>query len=850
MAPDPHRHGRVSSASTAQDLAGVRVRAMVGIVVVSHSALVAQGVVDLARQMGGDEVALAAAGGIDDPDDPIGTDPFAIKEAIESVWSSDGVLVLMDLGSAVMNAETALDFLEEPARADGVLLCEAPLVEGAVAAVATARIGSSLEEVAAEARNGLAQKVEHLGTESAPVEASPALGTEAQSFQFTVPNRLGLHLRPAGRLVETVGRFQAEVQITNLSATRGPVSARSLSRVSSLGAVRGDEVEVRASGPDALAVLDAVKELVAANFGDSDDVAEPTRQPEPAPVVATDGVLAGVGASPGVAYGLARHLTRPDLDISGVVSEGPDRERSKLKEAIARTHDEIGAQRAAALHRAGEAEAEIFSSHLLVLDDDAMTDPVFEQIDQGQSAVSAWSVAVAEVAESFRSLDEAYQAERAQDVEAVGRQVLARLLGREGAPVMTESGVLVADDLTPGETATLDTDLVFGLVTARGGPTSHSAILARALGIPAVVALGPIEITEGTPLVVDGDRGTVTLDPSAELIEEVEARAAAAVADRERARKVAREPAVTRDGVAIEVAANIGSNVDAVSAVEAGADGVGLLRTEFLFLDRTSAPTEAEQVEAYSSMAAVLDGRPLLLRTLDIGGDKPLPFIDRPREENPFLGVRGLRLGLAQPDLLLTQLRAALRVAGDHPMRIMFPMVATLADWESARALVAQAAEEIGGMPAGVELGVMVEVPSLALLADQFAAVVDFFSVGTNDLTQYTLAAERGNADLATMSDALHPSVLKLIHQTCQAARAHDRWVGVCGELASDPVAIPVLVGMGVTELSMNPGSIPTAKQIVRSVDAAQAGAFALSTLDMASAGDVRVAAGGYLASL
>lgn len=818
---------------------------MIGVVVVSHSALVAEGVVQLARQMGGDDVALAAAGGIDDPDDPIGTDPFAIKEAIEAVWSPDGVLVLMDLGSAVMNAETALDFLEEPAEAAKVLLCAAPLVEGAVAAVATARLGSDLEAVAAEARNGLAQKLDHLGGEVEEAPTPAGLGDEALSVQITIPNRLGLHLRPAGKLVALVGKYEAAVEIANLTESKGPVSARSLSRVSSLGAVRGHVVELRAEGPDAAAVLASVRQLAADNFGDTEEEESAVSEPA-APIPAPEGKLGGVAASPGVALGPIRHLQRPELDYSSVVAEDVDSERTKFSEALSTTRRLVQSQYNAALHRAGEAEAGIFEAHLLVLDDEAVTAPVWERIESGEAAAVAWAETVAGVAAEFRQLEEAYQAERAADVEAVGTQVLARLLGEDPTPTMTEAGVLIADDLTPGETATLDTALVFGIVTGGGGPTSHSAILARALGIPAVVATGPVHLAEGTNVIVNGDEGFVIVDPSAEEMEAARARIASDSAAREEARRVAMEPAVTTDGTTVEVAANVGAVADATGAVGKGADGVGLLRTEFLFLNRTTPPTEEEQEEVYRAVAEAMEGRPVLLRTLDVGGDKPLPFVKRPREENPFLGVRGLRLGLAEPELLRSQLRAALRVAADHPMRIMFPMVSTMEDWEGARALVAEAAEQVGGMPEGVELGAMVEVPSMALVAERFAPVVDFFSVGTNDLTQYTLAAERGNPDLAGMADGLHPAVLTLIERACRAADAHGRWVGVCGELASDPVAIPVLLGLGVTELSMNPTAIPTAKGVVRKVDLADARRFAATTLEMASAEEVRLAARRY----
>lgn len=823
---------------------------LVGIVVVSHSAKLADGVVELARQMGSGDIALAAAGGIDDPESPIGTDAFAIKEAIESVWSDDGVLVLMDLGSAIMNAETALEFLEPPADASRVLLCEAPLVEGTVAAVATAGLGASLSEVAAEARAGLAPKIEHLAPSAEqkeePVgEAAP----EGRSAVLVVNNPLGLHLRPASRLVETVGKFDADVKIANRTRGSDPVSARSLARVSALGVRQGHEIEVWASGPEADAVLEALADLAADDFGDRESEKPP---PPPVSVVApalpqSEGTVAGVSASPGVAVGPARHLRRPAVTVPTEVPDDPEAEKQRLRAAIDAVRADIEEQRQQVERRAGAGEAGIFTAHLLILDDEQLGAAALDGIDESTGAAAAWQAAIDSVAEDFRRLEDPYQAQRAEDVEAVGRQVLARLLGVDPRPRMEAPGVLVADDLTPGETATLDPDLVQAIVTAAGAPTSHSAILARGLGVPAVVATGPVEVEEGTLLLVDGTAGIVVIDPPPEQIEEAQHRAAEETRRLEEARRRANAPAVTVDGIVVEVAANIGSVEDAVASVEAGADGVGLLRTEFLYLNRSTPPTEDEQEQTYRQIAEALDGRPLVLRTLDVGGDKPLPFLPRPAEQNPFLGVRGLRLGLAQPELLMSQLRAALRVAADHPVRIMFPMVSLLSEWEAVRTMVGQAAEQLGGLPLDVQLGVMVEVPSLALVSDRFAPVVDFFSVGTNDLTQYTLAAERGNPDLAGMADALHPAVLALIDRTCRAAAEHGRWVGVCGEAAGDPLAVPILLGLGVTELSMSPVAIARIKEVVRQIDRSEARHLAMGALEMGSAESVRRAAAGFL---
>jgi phosphocarrier protein FPr len=414
---------------------------------------------------------------------------------------------------------------------------------------------------------------------------------------------------------------------------------------------------------------------------------------------------------------------------------------------------------------------------------------------------------------------------------------------------------VIAPDLTPADTAALDRELVLGIATAHGSATSHSAILARSLGIPAVVGIGEylLDVQEGTPLVLDGDAGTVYVDPGEELVRGYERRQAEREESALRALASARQPAQTLDGRRIQVVANVGSPTDVDLAVANGAEGVGLLRTEFLFLERESLPSEEEQLAAYGDMAARLNGMPMILRTLDVGADKPLPYLPSRPEANPFLGVRGIRLGLDQPELLEAQLRAALRAAAAHPLKVMFPMVATLAEYRGAVSVLRRAREQLeqsGEMVGQMEVGIMVEVPAAALAAEVFAPEVDFFSIGTNDLTQYTLAAERGNERLAGLADALHPSVLRLIQAVTESAQRHGKWVGVCGELASEPLAVPALVGLGVTELSVNPPAIPTVKEAVRQVDSGAAAALAREALRLTSADEVRALLAGEAAAI
>jgi phosphoenolpyruvate-protein phosphotransferase len=435
---------------------------------------------------------------------------------------------------------------------------------------------------------------------------------------------------------------------------------------------------------------------------------------------------------------------------------------------------------------------------------------------------------------------------RAADVRDIGRQVLVQLTGQGQEVELPQAGILLAIDLAPSDTARLDRSKVLGICTERGGPTSHSAILARTLGIPAVVGLGPriMTIAAGTNLIVDGQSGQVVTAPSTALIDDYTRRLKAWHLARDTARSASAAPAVLKDGTAIEVVANIGSPEDARVALDNGAEGVGLLRTEFLFLDRRDAPGEEEQFDAYQTIAAVMGERPVIVRTLDVGGDKPLAYLDLGREENPFLGQRAIRLCLNRPDIFKTQLRAILRATPQHNLKIMFPMIADVTEVRRARALLNEARAELAAekvrLADRVEVGIMVEIPAAAILAHALAPEVDFFSIGTNDLTQYTLAAERGNRAVTHLQDALHPAVLIQIRQTVQAANTHGKWVGVCGELAGDPAAIPILIGLGVKELSMASGSIPKAKQIIRGLSLKDAQAAAAQALQLDTAEAVR----------
>jgi len=823
---------------------------MVGIVIVSHSETLASGVRELAAEMAGPDVRLELAGGLAE-EGALGTDAVRVMEAIGRADSGDGVLVLMDLGSAVLSAETALDFLT-PEQRESVLLCEAPLVEGAVAAAVAARLGEPLAEVAKEARDGLQGKTAQLGGEPAapgPAEVSTPL-EEGLTVRLDVRNPLGLHARPAARFVQTAAAFDAKVEVINQTSGRGPASGRSLNGLATLGIRQGHEILVTAHGPQAGAALAALADLAERDF---DEEPAPTASPAPAipapPAMTppdTGQALSGLPGAPGIVSGPARHFRPLDPEIPTGSSGDPEAEWEALTRALAQVRTEIRAARDSVASRAGEYSAAIFDAHLLFLDDEALVEPARRAVfEERKNAAEAWHGAAEAVVADYRRLDDEYLQARAEDLTGVARQVVAAITGDVAAPSLNAPGIVVAADLAPADTASLDRKLALGIATAAGSPTSHSAILARSLGIPAAVGLGEalLNLPDGTELLLDGDAGTVHVEPAEEIVEEYERRAARHREEARTARAAAAEPAVTRDGRRIEVVANIGSPDDVPGAIENGAEGVGLLRTEFLFLERDSMPSEDEQYAVYKSVAEALEGRPLILRTLDIGADKPLPYVRLEHEANPFLGVRGIRLALRQPELMETQLRAVLRTAAEYPLKVMFPMVATLEEFRQAKAMLAEAGaglKRTGARPPEVEVGVMIEVPAAALAAEQFAPEIDFFSLGTNDLVQYTMAAERGNASVVALADGLHPSVLRLIRIVADAADEQGKWAGICGELASDPVAVPALVGLGIAELSANAPAIPAVKQAVRSLDAEAARELADHALELSSAAEVR----------
>lgn len=804
---------------------------MISIVVVSHSRALAEAAVALAEEMvsGDNRPRVAVAAGLDAT--TFGTDATAVSEAITDVDSPDGVLVLLDLGSAVLSAEMALEFLD-PELAERVTLTSAPLVEGLVAAVVSASTGSTIEAVAAEAEAGLLGKREHLGVvdaaEPSRVDA-PNLDEDALSVEVDVANAHGLHARPAARLVALVGRFSAKVTLTNATTNRGPVNAASLSQVAILDARQGHRLVVKAAGSQAQEALDAVAELAGEGFGDVARSPDVGRQSP-----ATSG--SGLDIAIGPALVAAGEVDTSEYE-AGSASEESERSREALRQAADRLDDLQRHTESAA----GTGEAEIFAAQKALLTDPEITTAVADALEAGATAVDAWSERLDAVAEQYSALSDPYLRERAADVVSVRDLVLRSLLGQP-EPQIDGNGILVVAELAAATAASLDAGAVTGIVTLRGGATGHGVLVARSRGIPLLIDAGDelAAVEAGVTIGFDASVRRLLIDPDGDELEQLRRELERRSALRDVAVSQAQEPAITTDGRRVAILANVASQAEAAAARGYGAEGSGLVRTEILFGDWTAPPTVAEQVQAYQELADALGGRPLTIRVLDVGGDKPVAFLPQPHEANPFLGERGLRLLRRKPQVLRDQLAAVCLTARETPAKVMFPMVTTVDDVEWARAmLVAAAAASTGDVPAGLEIGIMVEVPAAALRVGHLAAGLDFVSIGTNDLTQYTVAAERGNAAVASLADPFDPAVLALIHRVVSDVGEHVD-VAVCGDLASDPGGAVLLVGLGVDELSVVGPQVPIVKQRLRQVRLDDARHLAAQALQAPGAAAVR----------
>ncbi|ANB83520.1 MULTISPECIES: phosphoenolpyruvate--protein phosphotransferase [Bacillus] len=558
--------------------------------------------------------------------------------------------------------------------------------------------------------------------------------------------------------------------------------------------------------------------------------------------------LKGIGASAGIAIAKAYRLEEPDLTVEKKNIADAAAEVSRFDEAIVRSKEELEKIKEHALKELGQDKADIFSAHLLVLSDPELLNPVKEKISTDSvNAEFALKETASMFVTMFESMDNEYMKERAADIRDVTKRVTGHLLGVEipNPSMISEEVVIVAEDLTPSDTAQLNRQFVKGFTTDIGGRTSHSAIMARSLEIPAVVgtkaATGTIE--NGVTVIVDGIDGDVIIDPSSETLQKYEEKHSAYLAQKAEWAKLVNEPTVSKDGHHVELAANIGTPDDVKGVLENGGEAVGLYRTEFLYMGRDQLPTEDEQFDAYKTVLERMEGKSVVVRTLDIGGDKELPYLQLPKEMNPFLGYRAIRLCLEEQEIFRTQLRALLRASTYGNLKIMFPMIATVNEFKQAKAILLEEKEKL--VEAGVavsddiEVGMMVEIPSTAVIADQFAAEVDFFSIGTNDLIQYTMAADRMNERVAYLYQPYNPAILRLITLVIEAAHKEGKWVGMCGEMAGDEIAIPILLGLGLDEFSMSATSILPARTQISKLSKKEAEAFKETILSMSTTEEV-----------
>ncbi|GLX69413.1 phosphoenolpyruvate--protein phosphotransferase [Paenibacillus glycanilyticus] len=567
--------------------------------------------------------------------------------------------------------------------------------------------------------------------------------------------------------------------------------------------------------------------------------------------------IKGIAASEGYAIGRAVIL-REEAAPQGITYIDAGQEEAELTRfdsAVTAARGELEAIHARMLEDGREKEAEIFEAHLMLLEDEELIGAAQEKIrGQRYKAEAAMNKAGEDVASMLAALDDEYLRERAADVRDVSKRVIRKLSGASDSDAMQAAAgdsksksILFAFDLTPSDTAQLDPSVIGGFVTAAGGRTSHSAIIARSVGIPAIVGAGEaaLQIEDGKLVIVDGAAGLVLVDPKDDELARYEALRQQAEGKRALLEQFRGKPSVSADGHQVELVANIGSAQDAVAASEHGAEGVGLFRTEFLYMGRPDLPTEDEQFTAYKEVAEAFGhGAPIVIRTMDIGGDKELPSLQLEKEDNPFLGYRAIRICLDRPELFKTQLRAVLRASAFGELKVMFPMIATLGEWRQAKGLLEQAKQELRSANIAfneqIEAGIMIEIPAAAQMADRFAREVDFFSIGTNDLVQYTMAADRMNPKLGYLSDPLHPPVLRLIDQVIRAAHKENKWVGMCGEMAGTPIAIPILLGMGLDEFSMSASAVLPARALLSRLDRAKLASLAEAVLDLDDAEAVR----------
>jgi len=670
-------------------------------------------------------------------------------------------------------------------------------------------------------------------------------GETTFSDTVIIPNVTGLHARPSAVLAGLAKKYDAKVELVKGEDT---ANAKSVVAIMGLNVQHMDKVQLKVTGPNADVAISDIFPQLEQGLGDdvsavvtATGVVEEVEEEAPTTRKSEDpNVLLGVAASPGIAVGTAFLIKEETFNFEETAKDA-HKENVRLDKAIEEAKNHIEALQTNLQRQKDDSKAAIFAAHKELLDDPEIIDIARSMTAKGKSAEYAWQSASNNYAQQLEGMKNEILAGRANDLRDVGKRVLRILTGKEIEELaLPDNAILIAEELTPSFTANIDASKVKGFCTTTGGSTSHVAIIARSLDIAAVAGIEAqaLEIEQGTPLILDGSKGSLRLNPSESLMEETVKQQTAISEKKAKDLSHAHDDAITTDGKQVEVVANIGGVEEAIESVKLGGEGVGLLRSEFLFLERTTAPTEDEQYQVYKNALEALDGRPLIVRTLDVGGDKPLPYLPMPAEENPFLGQRGIRIGLEKPEIFRVQARAILRASKYGKIRMMFPMIAILAEIREAKAMLEEERLKLGVDP--IEVGIMVEVPSTAVMADLFAKEVDFFSVGTNDLTQYSLAMDRGHPKLASKVDGLDPAVLRLIKLATDGAHKEGKWLGVCGGIASDPQAVPVLIGMGVDELSVSVPAIPSIKAEVRDWSMSDCEQLAEQALNCDSGADVR----------
>ncbi len=688
--------------------------------------------------------------------------------------------------------------------------------------------------------NQIAETLAGKGTHEQEETTGPDDSDYSKSAEMEVTGAHGLHARPATAFVETAKQYASRVIVRYEQKT---ADGKSLVSLLKLGVPAQGRITILVKGEDEDEALSALVRALTNSIQEEkeEEIAEEEAWGHNWKPSKTDSAIPGISASPGLAIGPLKLFQKRKVVVEATAKD-PVVEKKKLDQAIANAQAELNHLYEEVKGRSGVGKAAIFKAHLEFLSDHDLIDEAVLRINKGGSAGWSWQQSILSRVKSMKGLDNELLAARATDLDDVGARVLRLLAGvaEEELFQPEKPVILVAEDLTPSDTAGLDPSLILGFCTAGGGPSSHTAIIARSLGIPAVVGAGPAVLhqDEGTFSVLDGDGGVLYVDPTDKDIESAMQAQEVLREKRNEEHAVRFQPAMTTDGERIEVVANIGKDGEAGQAVNNGGEGVGLLRTEFLFLERNEPPNEEEQYRIYLEMVKSLNGLPLIVRTLDIGGDKEVPYLNLPKEDNPFLGVRGIRLCLTQMDLFKTQLRAVFRASQHGPVKIMFPMISTLEDLETAKEITEEVRQKIGADP--VEIGIMIEVPSAVAMAEELAKSVDFFSVGTNDLTQYTLAIDRMHPLLSKQADGLHPAILRMIDQTVRAANKAGIWVGVCGGMAADPKGAMILTGLGVKELSVSIPSIAAVKAQVRNFSMSDAKLIAEKALKCVNANQVR----------